>query len=219
MWSIGLEWQLYLLFPVMIWAFRKAGAPVTIAVTLLVAAVIRGTYRHLPALISAFLHDGPFSYLEIFVAGMLAAALTVQHRTLLPKWLLGCIVAVGFAAVRLGSGNGLAHDLATSVACFCVLQLAADPGSSVSRVLTTPWLVRIGFFSYSIYLVHAPLVHLSWFALRRLHLSEDFNFLVLVFVCLPLIVLASYAFHCLFERPFMRVKQPALPSGELARAV
>jgi peptidoglycan/LPS O-acetylase OafA/YrhL len=212
MWSIGLEWQLYLLFPTMIWAFRKAGAPLTLAATLFVAAVIRGTYRHLPALPGAVLHDGPFSYLEIFAAGMLAAALTVQRRTLLPNWLLGCIAAAGLIVVRLGSGNGLLHDLATSVAFFCVLQLAAEPSSKVSRVLSTPWLVRIGFFSYSIYLVHAPLVHLSSLALSPLRLSDDSNFAVLVFVFMPLIVLLSYGFHCLFERPFMRAPQVARPS-------
>jgi peptidoglycan/LPS O-acetylase OafA/YrhL len=218
MWSIGLEWQLYLLFPLMIWAFRKAGGPVTIAVTLVVAALIRGTYRQLPPAVGAILHDGPLSYLEIFAAGMLVAVLAVQHRRLIAKWLLGCIALAGLAVVRLGSGNGLVHDLATTVAFFCVLQLAADSSSRVSRVLSTPWLVRIGFFSYSLYLIHAPLVHLSWFALRPLGLSPDLTFIVLTLVFVPLIVLVSYGFHCLFERPFMRVKPKAVPSGRLVRA-
>lgn len=204
MWSIGLEWQLYLLFPLLVWCFRRSNGPVVIGVTLAIAAVIRGTYRMLPPDIAAVLHDGPFSYLEIFAAGMFAARLTVQERKLLPNWALGCIVIAGFAIVRLGTGNGLVHDLATSAAAFGILLLAIDPNSAMSRWLSTRWLVRIGIFSYSLYLVHAPFLHLLWFALRPLQLSADATYLILV-LCAPLLVALAYGFHRLFERPFMRV--------------
>jgi peptidoglycan/LPS O-acetylase OafA/YrhL len=210
MWSIGLEWQLYLLFPALVWAFRRVGALPTLVATLVVAAVIRGTYRHLPGLIGPILHLGPFSCLEIFALGMLAAYMTAQHRPLpAPRIVLGMGFVAGLAAIRLGSGSGLVHDLATAGAFFCLLLLATEPNGLAERVLKTPWLVRVGFFSYSIYLVHAPLLHLSWLALRPLHLSPDILFAVLALVCLPLIVGVAYGFHCLFERPFMRVK-PAL---------
>ena len=97
-------------------------------------------------------------------------------------------------------------NLATTVAAFCVLLLATDADGRVSRVLSTPRLVQLGVFSYSIYLVHAPLLHLSWLALAPLHLSADLTFVVLLAVALPAIVVASYGIHCLFERPFMRTK-------------
>lgn len=210
MWSIGLEWQLYLLFPLMVWAFRYFGAIQTLGATLLIAAAIRATYRQLPMPLSAVLRDGPFSYLEIFAVGMLAAALTIQRRSLLPNWALALIVIAGLAVVRLGSGNGLVHDLATAAAFFAVLLLAHNPAGVVARVLSLKWLVAIGIFSYSIYLVHAPLLHLSWFVLRRLGLSDDLNFVILAVVALPLIVIVSYYFHCLFERPFMRLPSKAL---------
>jgi len=219
MWSVGLEWQLYLMFPLMVWAFRRTGATATFGATLFLAVAIRATYRQLPLPLGAALHDGPLSYLEIFALGMLAAALAIQGRRLLPKWVLAVIVLAGLAVLRLGSGNGLVHDLATAAAFFAVLQLASDPAGRVTRVLSAPWLVRIGLFSYSIYLVHAPLLHLSWFALRQLGLSDDLNFVVLAVICLPLIVAASYGFHCVFERPFMRLKpKPVEPPG-LAPAV
>jgi peptidoglycan/LPS O-acetylase OafA/YrhL len=219
MWSIGLEWQLYLLFPLMMWAFRRGGGPIAAAITLGIAAIIRATYRSLPGPVGAVLHDGPFSYLEIFCAGMLVAAFTVQGRRIAPRWILGCLAVGGMLCVRLGSGNGLAHDMATTVAAFCVLLLAADANSTVSRVLSMPRLVQIGIFSYSIYLVHAPLLHLFWLAFLPLRLSADVNFAALILVGLPLIVVFSYGFHCLFERPFMRVHRAQTPkTGSPERA-
>ena len=203
MWSIGLEWQLYLVFPLLVMAFRRVGPLVVIGVCTAIAAVIRVTYRGLPELPSSILRNGPFAYLEIFCIGMLVAALTVEKRVPVPRWVLGAGVVAGFAVVRLGSGNGLAHDLATSVAAFGLLLLASDPTSSIARTLSTPWLVKIGFFSYSLYLVHAPLLHLAWLAVKALQLSGDATFVVLVALVVPLIVIASYGFHVLFERPFM----------------
>lgn len=205
MWSIGLEWQLYLLFPLLIWAFRRSNGPTVIALTLGLAVVIHATYRMLPTEPAAVLRDGPFAYLEIFAAGMLAASITVKGYKLLPAWALAGIAIVGLAAVRLGSGNGIVHDLAISTAAFCVLLLAIDANSPVSRFLSTTWLVRIGIFSYSLYLVHAPLLHLFWFALRPLQLSPDATFGMLV-LSAPLVVGLAYGFHRLFERPFMRVR-------------
>jgi peptidoglycan/LPS O-acetylase OafA/YrhL len=206
MWSIGLEWQLYLTFPIFVWALRRAQAPLVVGVALAVAAVVHATYHHVPPWLGSVLREGPLAYLEIFSLGMVAAALTVRKRMIAPRWVLGCIAVGGLLAVRFGQGNGLAHDLETSAAAFAILLLAADPRSLAARILSTKWLVAIGVFSYSLYLVHAPLLHLCWFGLRPFHLSGDTMFLVLVIGCLPVIVALSYGFHCLFERPFMRVR-------------
>jgi peptidoglycan/LPS O-acetylase OafA/YrhL len=213
MWSIGLEWQLYLLFPLMMGAFRRWNGVVVTGAALVVAAVVRASYHHLPAAIGPVFRDGPLAYIEIFSAGMLAAAMTAPKKTLGPNWFMGLIAIGGFAVVRLGNGNGLLHDLGATAMAFSLLLLAADKSTIVSRALSAPWLVRIGVFSYSVYLVHAPLLFLSWFALRLLHLSSDLTFAILVFVCLPGIVAACYGFHCLFERPFMTVPKAAKPAG------
>jgi len=216
MWSIGLEWQLYLVFPLLIAAFRRRGGVIVTAALLLVALAIRASYRHLPPLAGSMLHEGPFSYLEIFAAGMVAATLTARRKEVAPSWLLAGIAVAGFAAVRFGSGNGIVHDVATSAAAFCILLLAADPNGRTNRFLSARWLVRIGVFSYSLYLVHAPVLHLLWFALRPLNLSAEATFAVLALVGLPLAVVASYGFHCVFERPFMRPSAPADPVAAAA---
>jgi peptidoglycan/LPS O-acetylase OafA/YrhL len=205
MWSIGLEWQMYLVFPVLVWAFRRWGALTTVALTLVLVVAVRATFRYAPPALSHALIFGPFAYLEIFASGMLAAVLAVKASFRLPTWALS-LVAVGcLAAVRMSSGNGLAHDVAATLATLAVLQLALDPMGRVSRFLSAPWLVRIGLFSYSLYLVHAPLLHLFWLVVRRTGLSDDLIFVVLCVVGVPITMAGSYAFHCVFERPFMRL--------------
>jgi peptidoglycan/LPS O-acetylase OafA/YrhL len=216
MWSIGLEWQLYLMFPLMIWGFRRFGGLRTIAAALAMTMGIRVLNHRLPSGAYAVLRDGPLAYLEIFGAGMLAAVVTVRGQRIAPRWVLSAVVIAGFATVRLGSSNGLIHDIAATAAAFCLLVLAVDPAGRVGRVLSTPWLVKIGLFSYSLYLMHAPVLHLCAMALRRLPLSADARFLILSVACLPIILAACYGFHLVFERPFMGVKKPAAPALKIA---
>jgi peptidoglycan/LPS O-acetylase OafA/YrhL len=215
LWSVGLEWQLYLIFPILVWAFRKSNGLLVTLGALLLAAAIRGTYRHLPGGLGAFLRDGPFSYLEVFSAGMIVAVLTAQGRRVAPNWLLGAIAAFGLLLVRLGSGNGLVHDLTVTAATASVLLLGIN-SKWLTRTLSTPLLAKTGVFSYSIYLVHAPLLHLFWLALQPLRLSSDVTFALLAIGCLPVTVAVSYAFHCVFERPFMQSKRALSPSASPA---
>lgn len=214
MWSIGLEWQLYLFFPLLVWAFRRSNGWVATIATLVVATIIRASWRQLPVPWNTVMRDGPLAYLMIFAAGMVAAALTVKRVRPAPSWLLGTGGALCLLGVRFSSGNGLAHDLLAATAAFLVLLAAADPMGRLSRFLSTPWLVWLGVFSYSIYLVHAPLVHVAWVALQGMQLTPDWLCAGLL-LSLPLNVLLCYGFHLLCERPFMRLA-PTRPANQPA---
>jgi peptidoglycan/LPS O-acetylase OafA/YrhL len=214
MWSIGLEWQLYLFFPLLVWAFRRSNGWVATLATLAVATVIRAGWRHLPTPWNSVMRDGPLAYLMIFALGMVAAALTVKRVRFAPSWLLGSGGALCLLGVRFSSGNGLAHDMLAAIAALLVLLAAAEPLSRLSRVLSTPWLVWLGVFSYSIYLVHAPLLQVAWVALRGMQLSPDWLCAGLL-LSLPLNVLLCYGFHLLCERPFMRLA-PTRPANQPA---
>jgi hypothetical protein len=95
--------------------------------------------------------------------------------------------------------------------------VAGTPGRLL-RVLDRKWAVRLGEFSYSLYLVHYPVINL--FDLFFRHHFGPATVCVLAYgVSLPVAVGLSYLFHLAFERPFMSVIQkqqvPAVESGTM----
>jgi len=72
------------------------------------------------------------------------------------------------------------------------------------QILTIKPLVAVGLFSYSIYLVHAPIIQGVWLlSSKTLGLSFFPTLGVMLAVGLPLVVALSFAFHLVFERPFL----------------
>ncbi len=210
MWSIGLEFQLYLLFPIAVWAVRRFGWRPVLAVTLALAVVTHAGYRHVPGGLGSIVRDGPLAYIEVLTLGMLAAWLTVRRRSVAPAWALVAVMILGAAAIRFGSGNGIVHDLATSAAAFALLMLCVNARGAATNVLSRPTLVKIGLFSFSLYLIHAPVLRVLEVGLGRLGIAGDWQFLALTVIGIPVILAVSYGFHCAFERPTMRPRQRAV---------
>ena len=85
--------------------------------------------------------------------------------------------------------------------------LAALPTSRIRRALEWMPLIAIGQFSYSLYLVHAPMLAAAWvFFVKPLGLPSGAGLALMVFVVMPATVAASYGFHRAVERPFMRYR-------------
>jgi peptidoglycan/LPS O-acetylase OafA/YrhL len=91
---------------------------------------------------------------------------------------------------------------------FCVLVISSlDERSVLRRIASWKPLVWVGGFSYSLYLIHFPLQQLIWQdVVRRWNFTKPVTFLIMAGPVSILLVLLSYVFHRLFERPFMRLK-------------
>jgi peptidoglycan/LPS O-acetylase OafA/YrhL len=64
---------------------------------------------------------------------------------------------------------------------------------------------RLGLFSYSIYLLHGPVVGLlDQDVIGPLHLAPLAAFALFLGLGIPVILLLCYGFHLAFEAPFMR---------------
>lgn len=89
-----------------------------------------------------------------------------------------------------------------SMGRWCVLRTALE-----SRPVAF-----VGSFSYSLYLIHAPLVQCVWQHLvHPLRLSRNAEFLLLVVIGTPLILACSYLFFLAFERPFLSSRRAVPP--------
>ena len=218
LWSIAVECQVYLFMPLVVLSLHRWGSGATAA-----WAVSFGLLLHIG--LGGRLDSAAPWYVGLFAMGAIAARECVRvgetrvGETQQTVWRWAALLITGaVGGVLLAKGNKFfqAHvcyiDLPTGLAAALFIAATYQDVLSrkhwATRFLSWKPLVRIGLFSYSIYLVHAPLLHWNNLLLTRfLHPHSVFLFLLLL-GSTPLIVLAAYGFHLLFERPFMK----ALPS-------
>jgi peptidoglycan/LPS O-acetylase OafA/YrhL len=206
MWSVGLEWQIYFLFPLLLPVWRRFGV-----IPLLLAAFG----------LSALSHDFlPFSgMIFLFALGMFGAIVGfsqerafVQMRKNIPWSALSLLFFVGFASVAFFNNDaGFVKDFLIGISTLCLIIKYTSfltERSSASTPLFLPLLESkfafgLGIFSYSLYLMHAPTLALFQLWLNGLGLSLMATSLIMFTVGPLLAVGFSYIFHVLIERRFM----------------
>jgi peptidoglycan/LPS O-acetylase OafA/YrhL len=224
-WSIAVEAQLYFLFPLLIIVMRRHGAGVMLG--LLGAAVIAvGAIGPHSSIVGKLLRLTP-QFALLFGLGIVAAGVVrVSHRKRPPLAWLALIAAVPVivAIVARGSGWTLTHlfwvDVALGPAiALLVAAIATGRPHRMVSVLDSRPLRSLGSFSYSLYLVHAPIV-VAWYILViQPWLGHGTGaFLMALATGVPLAIIISRVFAAFFELPFTRNKSwPALRGAIQAR--
>jgi peptidoglycan/LPS O-acetylase OafA/YrhL len=215
LWSVAVEWHIYFLFPILIWAWRRFGVVSTAAAAFVVSVVGFIALRH-----TALANAEP-QYLLLFVLGMIGAAVCFSPdrpwsalRERVPWSLLAAAslaVLVALIAV-LGRAQAQAKedylDFLVGGFALCLLVAATRPRPTrLTRFFGWRPLTFLGTFAYSIYLVHAPLLQVVWqYGLHPLGLDSTTTLALLVSVGIPLVVAVAYGFFLLCELPFMNTK-------------
>jgi len=203
LWSIALECQIYVVFALLLvpaWRRFGLGAP-------LVLAAVAGFAPHF--LTHSF--DWTVPWLVVLFAFGVAAA-DICARPALPA-LPWNALAAGAAIVALAALVPYVDgepdwylwlpDLLVGAA-FALFFVAAHRSERIlpARVLSTRPLVFVGTFSYSLYLIHAPLVDFVGALLWRVHATAAVSAAAWL-ALIPLVIAAAYAFYRVFERPFL----------------
>ena len=221
LWSIALESQIYVVFALVLIPVWRASARFGLAAQLAVALVL-GLVPHF------VLHTLDWTWpwlLGLFGMGVVAAALTV--RTTLPRlpWralsLVAGVVALFFVVgTRDGVPDGSLWPtdfvLGAAVALFFVVS-ARFGGRGLKPLLASPPILLLGTFSYSLYLIHAPIVDLTAALLKRANAGTAVSMLVWA-VLIPALLVAAYGFYRVFERPFLSNAFRAVRDAEVDAA-
>ncbi len=220
-WSIAVEWHIYFLFPLLLLATRRFGILSTA-----ISALLLGYALSLGFEGTRIARANPH-YIGLFALGMLAAHVACSARPELAAarasraW--GAAILAGLlvtAAACIAWGHGTASqrfaylDLPVGVVAAATLVVTTRSQSHpLTRLLRARLLVFIGTFSYSVYLVHAPLLQLMWqYVLVPLGMTRAQIFSALMTGGVLAVLAFSYGFFRLFELPFLRRKAAGAPS-------
>ena len=218
LWSLALEFQLYILFPVLVEAYRRIPARTVLIGVFLLCTVYRG-FVAWGGFASAgdtggaavfVLADSVFGRCFEFALGMFAALMLARwHRTgASPLRWTDLLFAGPVCLLSLWPDMTPLADAALGLLFASLLLAASRPGSLLHRLLSGRVLVKLGIFSYSVYLIHLPLVMALGAAAERRHLSNAMEIAVQLLVVAPLALGLGYLFHLLFEKPFLNAPPP-----------
>ena len=215
-WSVQVEAKIYLLFPLLAWAGRRWTLRSAAVGTVIVAVVASaGVHRWAPAADGARVH-----FLGLFALGVAAATAPRANGR----------AAIAVAGVAMGGVVAWAYHLGLPRALYADRQLdpgvglataaalAAAAAGSAAWTAALRWrpLVWVGGLSYSLYLIHAPLVQVAYrYAVHPLGLPRGGELAVLVVVATAMSVAAAVPFFHGCERPFMsaRLRRAHPPVG------
>lgn len=214
LWSVATEWQIYFVFPfILLPVWRRAGS-----VCLLVGLAI-GLLPHFVLPADVNLDWACPWYTALFAAGMIMASLFCCGRITtanVPIWIILLVLSLTVYVVLKvfvqGESFAWARDLcAGAVAISLIAWFAAHCAESKRRpffvrVLESPICVTLGAFSYSLYLTHCAVLRCVLDLAQRLRLSPDAALELRAIVGIPVAIGLAFAFHLLFERPFLAKK-------------
>ncbi len=213
-WSLALEWQLYMVFPLLVWGIRRWGLARPLAAVLLLTVSYR-TWVYFTKEISVLGIAYNYAYalpgrLFEFALGM-AAALALGRPGAAPSagsvrryrtaallfGLLGLVVTDGW------SRYAPVTDVIWGLAFFCLVMYAGSRAATGGGWLEWPPLERLGLISYSVYLIHEPIIHRLAVRLQPLHLSNGVTLLLFEGVGIPLFIAIGWVFFRLVEARFI----------------
>lgn len=222
MWTIATEWQIYFLFPlILLPVWRRLGSGGSIVVGL---ALGLGLF-----FVTGRGHAAAPWFLGLFAFGNAAAAREARGKfTVRERRIFGWLAAICFAiyavitfqcafgmlrCLTVEGLNGLwpynwEFDLLTGIAAASFLVFAAASKASgqphrLVKWLSSRWLVRTGVASYTLYLIHDPILAVVKLGLNRVALGPWEQFAAMLFLGGSIVGVATYFFHIVFERPFM----------------
>ena len=211
-WSIAVEAQLYVVFPLMLLLLRRGSTAVMLSVVATPVALISILAPTKP-IVHDLLRLTP-QFAVLFAMGAAGAGVLAASDRLkrLPWQWLAAAAAVPMLALIVLRGsvwtinNFYWVDIGLGVSVAMLFSgLAMGHPKWLVHVLDTGPIRSLGSFSYSLYLIHAPIVIVIYAKIVAPRVTPGVPaFLVTMALAAPLSVLAARVFAAVFELPFQR---------------
>lgn len=224
LWSISIEWQLYLLFPILVALMFKAGRFLYLVATTAVAIAL---LTYVPDTLHLYVW-----YLPLFALGMTASHLAYRPNVrvgILPRlsaYVMILAIAGSAYACRLEATSKPGQMIPISDACIGIAVASlvylgtVAPWTPFTKLFAWKPIAGLGFFSYSLYLMHHPIEQVLYVYRPAWVQGPELGALYLMVICLPVILATCYLFSLLFELPFMATRKSRVPTQrELGTAV
>lgn len=203
LWSIAIEAQLYVLFPLLVLGLVYVGRLIWLAI---VAGAVIYAMPFVPLKLYIW-------YLPLFLLGMALAHMAYRPAIRLGTRYhlfaligLACLGVAIYGIFQVWFTPIADAFIGIATACFLYAGLVA-PWSLPSRIFGFPVFAGVGLFSYSLYVLHNPIQQIMW-VVRPLWADGPANeMMYMLLIALPVMLLVAYISYRLFERPFMTSKR------------
>jgi peptidoglycan/LPS O-acetylase OafA/YrhL len=214
-WSIAIEAQLYLLFPLLIVLVRRTHAGVMLT-TVAVPVIYLGTAGSAGDsgavhVVAQYTPD----LAVLFAVGVAAAGFLPRAANAPGRWgWSALLLALPPVVLVLAAGSTWTIDhlfwvdltLGPSIACLLVA-VATGHAGLLGRLLDARPVRTLGAVSYSLYLTHAPIVIALYYGVLEGRVSQGVPmFVVLTAVTIPLAIGFARGFGAVFDIPFQHYR-------------
>jgi|CXWL01.1.fsa_nt_gi peptidoglycan/LPS O-acetylase OafA/YrhL len=202
-WSLGVEEQFYLLWPILLYLLgpRQLLVPVFVAVVGLVSLLLAQTMIADQAAAVFFLT--PFRICEFSVGAILVWLVRTQRRSelLLEILLIGGLALIACALIGY-SDQTVFPGVSALVPCVgAALCIYAGDAQFAGKVLRSKLPVGIGAISYSLYLAHWPVMMFYKYYIG----GREFTNIEMSLLVIASFATAVFMYYCI-EQPFRRAK-------------
>lgn len=206
LWSVAVEWQIYFLMPLaLLPLWRRINANIAVGLVLAVSMI--------PGFIDFGAYMHPW-FVGLFAIGMRAFQLSTRKEPV--PWvgraiaLSAVLVLLSFILTRLLSlDNAVLKE--TSCGAFLALVLIwagrQNQTPRALRVFDTKPFASFGQISYSVYLLHSPLLGLANLILVPFELNTLLHWVIMTLVAVPASLVICYLFYLAVESHFLNSHQ------------
>jgi peptidoglycan/LPS O-acetylase OafA/YrhL len=215
LWTVSVEYEIYFIYAFFLfWVWKKVGIS---------ASVIAALFLSAAPLFFLTNYDWYYpSYISLFAFGMALANSSVKNIVSgkISYLLFSLLSLVSLMIIVFSTKNIFLHikfpyntilaDLFTGLFMFLIINLLLFELKSGSRSFLYKFLTHkisqfLGRISYSLYLIHYPILACIAFVLKK-KFSGDILFILQFSLGITTVLLLATVFHRFFERPFLNTK-------------